>query len=129
VLRPFVHPATAYGAGHRGIDLAGSGGQLVSAVDAGTVTHVGRIGGRGTVSVLHPSGVRSTYEPVEAVVSEGQSVPRGARLGRLSAHGSHCAPTCLHLGALRGDAYLDPLLFLVGGRPVRLLPLRQAPDG
>jgi murein DD-endopeptidase MepM/ murein hydrolase activator NlpD len=99
------------------------------AVDAGTVTHVGRIGGRGTVSVLHPSGVRSTYEPVDAMVSEGQAVTEGARLARLAEGGSHCAPTCLHLGAVRGDAYLDPLVFLVGARPVRLLPLGQVPDG
>lgn len=129
VVRPFVRPATAYGAGHRGIDLAGSVGQEVLAVEAGTVTHVGRLAGRGTVSVLHPSGVRSTYEPVEAGVTVGDVVAQQSRLGRLEAVGSHCQPTCLHLGAVRLRVYLDPLVFLAGARPVRLLPLAQVPDG
>lgn len=129
VVRPFVQPTTAYGAGHRGIDLAASAGQEVLAVEAGTVAHVGRIAGRGTVTILHPSGVRSTYEPVVATVTLGQVVAGGSRLGELEATGSHCRPACLHLGALRDHTYLDPMVFLAGRRPVRLLPLAQAPDG
>jgi hypothetical protein len=101
----------------------------VLAVDAGTVTHVGRIADRGTVTVLHPSGVRSTYEPVEPAVTVGEVVAQGSRLGELAGTGSHCRPTCLHLGAVRDHTYLDPLAFLTGGRRVRLLPLVQAPDG
>jgi murein DD-endopeptidase MepM/ murein hydrolase activator NlpD len=82
------------------------------------------VAGRGTISVLHRSGIRSTYEPVDPSVRVGQVVARGAVLGTLATTGSHCAPApCLHLGALRGDAYLDPLLLLLGGR-VRLLPMR-----
>lgn len=129
LVRPFVRPASAYGAGHRGIDLAGSAGQEVLAVEDGTVAHVGRIAGRGTVTVLHPSGVRSTYEPVEPAVTVGDVVVRGSPLGKLEAIGSHCQPDCLHLGAVRDRTYLDPLLFLTGGRRVRLLPLAQAPEG
>ncbi len=130
VVRPFLRPPTRYGAGHRGVDLAGAAGQDVLAVEAGTVTHVGRIAGRSTVTVLHASGVRSTYEPVAAVVATGAAVRRGTVLGRLEQNGSHCdSATCLHLGALRGGDYLDPLVFLTGGRRVRLLPLAQAPDG
>ncbi|NYG05910.1 murein DD-endopeptidase MepM/ murein hydrolase activator NlpD [Phycicoccus badiiscoriae] len=110
--------------GHRGVDLAGVAGQEVRAVEDGTVTHVGTIAGRGTVSVLHPSGIRSTYEPVVSIVAKGSVVTRGAVLGRLQGTGSHCAPAaCLHLGAVRGDAYLDPMTFLRGGQRVRLLPL------
>ena len=124
IVRPFLRPATKYGAGHRGVDLAGTSGQEVLAVEAGTVTHVGSIAGRGTVTVLHSSGIRSTYEPVDPAVTTGSSVARGAPLGGLEEGGSHCAPaTCLHLGALRGEVYLDPMVFLVGGRRVRLLPL------
>ena len=124
-----MRPVTAYGSGHRGLDLAGSTGQGVLAVEAGTVAHVGRIAGRGTVTVLHPSGVRSTYEPVEPAVTVGEVVARGSRLGELAGDGSHCRPSCLHLGAVRAHTYLDPLVFLTGGRPVRLLPLAQVPDG
>ena len=130
VVRPFLRPATRYGAGHRGLDLAGSSAQTVLAVEAGTVTHVGSIAGRGTVTVLHVSGIRSTYEPVDPAVSTGSTVARGALLGRLEESGSHCAPAaCLHLGAVRGEVYLDPLALLTGGQRVRLLPLGQAPEG
>lgn len=124
MVRPFIPPASRWGAGHRGVDLAGDVGQPVHAVAAGTVSHVGVIAGRGTVSVLHASGIRSTYEPVDPSVRIGQVVARGGALGILAAPGSHCAPAaCLHLGAVRGRSYLDPLLLLVGGR-VRLLPMR-----
>ena len=130
VVRPFVRPATQYGVGHRGVDLAGAPGQDVLAVAEGTVTHVGKVAGRGTVTVLHSSGIRSTYEPVSGVVVTGATVGRGAVLGILEESGSHCAAaTCLHVGAVRGESYLDPLTLLLGGQRVRLLPLGQAPEG
>jgi murein DD-endopeptidase MepM/ murein hydrolase activator NlpD len=124
VVRPFIRPRGLYGAGHRGIDLAGQAGAAVRVVDAGRVTHIGLVAGRGTVSVLHPSGLRSTYEPVSARVTVGQAVQRGAVLGALTSDGSHCTPdACLHLGAMRGTEYVDPLGLLERGR-VRLLPLQ-----
>lgn len=93
------------------------------AVDAGIVSHVGVVARRGTVTVLHRSGLRSTYEPVEAQVEPGDEVTRGQRLGTVST-GGHCSPmVCLHLGALRGQAYVDPLT-LLGATRLRLLPLR-----
>jgi murein DD-endopeptidase MepM/ murein hydrolase activator NlpD len=133
VVRPFQPPATRYGAGHRGIDLTAMPGQSVTTVADGTVTHVSVIAGRGTVTVTHPSGVRSTYEPVAAVVTVGDVLRAGAAVGRVEGQGSHCDPrACLHLGAIRGGEYLDPLVLLGAGR-VRLLPLagfaRSVPDG
>jgi hypothetical protein len=94
----------------------------VLAVEDGIVSHVGVVAGRGTVTVLHRDGLRSTYEPVDAGVRLGASVHSGEALGTLSAAGSHCASACLHLGARRGDGYLDPEPLL---RPARiiLLPL------
>jgi murein DD-endopeptidase MepM/ murein hydrolase activator NlpD len=98
----------------------------VHAVDAGVVAHVGIVAGRGTVTVVHASGLRSTYEPVSARVRPGERVGRGTVLGALAVNGSHCAPAaCLHLGAIRAGEYLDPLP-LLEGRGVRLLPLRTA---
>lgn len=130
VARPFLQPASKYGAGHRGVDLVGVAGQDVLAVEAGTVTHVGRIAGRGTIAVLHASGIRSTYEPVVSALTTGAVVAGGDRLGRLEPSGSHCgAEPCLHLGAIRDEAYLDPLVFILGGRRVRLLPVGQVPEG
>lgn len=108
------------------MDLAAARGQPVRAVAAGTVTHVGVIAGRPTVTVTHTGGLRSTYEPVDATVRQGDSVTAGQVLGTLVVTGSHCSPTaCLHLGALRGRVYLDPMT-LLGPVRVRLLPLWRA---
>jgi hypothetical protein len=95
----------------------------VLAVEVGTVSHVGVVAGRPTVSVVHRGGLRSTYEPVTATVAVGDAVAAGTAIGTLESVGSHCLPrACLHLGALRGRAYLDPLSLLSTPR-VRLLPL------
>ncbi|MFC7491808.1 MULTISPECIES: murein hydrolase activator EnvC family protein [unclassified Knoellia] len=121
VLAAFVAPRSTYGAGHRGIDLAAKQGQQVQAVDEGVVSHVGVIAGRGTVSITHASGLRSTYEPVRGAVSTGARVSAGQLIGTVAGR-SHCGGACLHLGALVGSAYLDPRP-LLGGGPVILLPL------
>ena len=117
----FVAPRSTYGRGHRGLDLAARHGQQVRAVDAGVVTHVGVIAGRGTVSVTHPSGLRSTYEPVRGSVTVGVVVPGGGVLGTVQGR-THCGGGCLHLGAVRGPGYVDPRP-LLGAGPVVLLPL------
>ncbi|MFW5469032.1 murein hydrolase activator EnvC family protein [Knoellia sp. CPCC 206435] len=124
VLRPFLPPRSTYGPGHRGIDLHARQGQSVLAVDSGRVSHVGVIAGRGTVSVTHASGLRSTYEPVRAHVSTGAVVADGDVLGEVSGQ-SHCGGACLHLGALRDRSYVDPRP-LLGGGPVILLPLGRS---
>lgn len=123
VLRPFERPTSTWGRGHRGVDLAAVEGQAVLAASAGVITHAGVIAGRPTVTVLHRGGIRTTYEPVLGSPRVGSRVAAGQRIGTLALTGSHCgAAACLHLGALRGSSYLDPLVLLRGG-PVILLPL------
>ncbi|MCW2819287.1 MAG: peptidase, partial [Marmoricola sp.] len=125
VARGFSPPASAWGAGHRGVDLEGRPGQAVRASLAGTVVFAAVLAGRGVVVVQH-GGLRTTYEPVDAVVGVGDVLARGAVLGRLRVAGSHCFPrACLHWGLRRGTAYLDPLV-LVGLGPLRLLPAPSA---
>jgi murein DD-endopeptidase MepM/ murein hydrolase activator NlpD len=122
VVAVFSPPDHVYGPGHRGIDLAGTPGQTVLAVAAGEVTYAGQVAGRGVVVVDH-GRLHSTYQPVDADVGVGDLVEAGEPLGRLTSAHSHCAPSaCLHLGAKRGQAYVDPLS-LLGGRSVRLKPL------
>lgn len=126
VVRGFEPPPHPYAAGHRGADLAGSPGQAVRSALPGTVGFAGSIGGKPVVTVLHGSR-RTTYEPVAASVERGQAVAAGEVLGRLVLTDSHCFPAaCLHWGLIAGrgahEEYLDPLT-LVGGGPVRLLPL------
>ena len=126
VVRAFDPPDDPWGSGHRGVDLAASVGTLVRAAMAGRVTYAGMLAGRGVVVVDHGS-TRTTYEPVSATVRRGDVVARGQPIGTLQLAGSHCLPVaCLHWGWLRGDTYLDPLL-LVGGGPVRLLPMWRGP--
>lgn len=122
VLRPFRAPPNPWGAGHRGLDLGARVGGLVRAVEGGVVTHAGRLAGRGTVTVTHGDGLRSTYEPVSPLVSVGQTVGVGEPVGRLEPGTGHCGfRSCLHLGAVQRTGYLDPWTLLAGGR-VRLLP-------
>lgn len=122
VVRRFDPPDGPYAAGHRGVDLLGRPGQPVRTALAGTVSYAGTLAGRGVVSVRH-GALRTTYEPVTASVHVGDVVRAGEQLGTLQLGPSHCAPRhCLHWGLIRGETYLDPLL-LVGGGPVRLLPL------
>ncbi|WP_435203487.1 murein hydrolase activator EnvC family protein [Janibacter sp. GS2] len=119
---PFDAPHERWGPGHRGIDLRTAKGAEVTAVADGVVTHRGRIAGRGTVSITHAHGVRSTYEPVDSDLSAGDRVRRGEVIGDIGAGSGHCTPrVCLHLGAKRGPDYLDPLPFF-GARRVILLP-------
>jgi murein DD-endopeptidase MepM/ murein hydrolase activator NlpD len=122
VTRAFDPPPTPYAAGHRGVDLAGAAGTPVLAAGAGVVAFAGLVAGRPVVSVLHPGGLRTTYEPVQPTVAAGQAVARGTPLGVLVAGHAGCtAAACLHWGLRRGEVYLDPLSLLRPPR-VRLLP-------
>lgn len=129
VAHAFDPPDSAYGAGHRGVDLAGHPGEVAHAALAGTVVFAGLLAGRGVVVVDH-GATRTTYEPVAASVHVGDPVAAGGAIGRLTLAQSHCFPAaCLHWGLIRNsdDAYLDPLT-LVGAAPIRLLPLwRELP--
>ncbi|MGC9440894.1 murein hydrolase activator EnvC family protein [Streptomyces sp. WG5] len=134
VLRGWEPPATPYGPGHRGVDLAAVDAAPVRAVAAGTVSFAGRVAGRGVVSLeLTGTGappLRTTYEPVEATVQKGDEVAAGEVLGTVEPAGPHCA-ACLHWGLLRGDVYLNPLSvlppWLLARGPSRLLPVLGVP--
>ena len=121
--RPFDPPPDRYGAGHRGADLAGAPGLPVRAAGDGVVVFAGMVAGRPVVSVDHAGGLRTTYEPVDAVVGAGQPVARGTVLGTLAGGHAGCpVAACLHWGLRRGEVYLDPLS-LLGAPEVRLLPM------
>ncbi|PZT68446.1 M23 family peptidase [Streptomyces sp. SW4] len=135
VVRGWDPPATPYGPGHRGVDLAAAPGTPVRAVATGRVSFAGPVAGRGVVSVELPDTgdplLRTTYSPVRASVRKGEEVRAGEIIGTVQATGAHCPSSCLHWGLLRGDAYLDPLSllppWLLNGGPSRLLPVRGVP--
>ena len=126
VTREFDAPAPDWQRGHRGVDLAGSPSQPVYSAAPGTVVFAGDLAGRPLVSVAHPGGLRTSYEPVTASVRTGQRVEAGTPLGRLLAGHPGCpAAACLHWGAMWGPAsradYVDPR-DLLASTPVRLKP-------
>jgi len=128
VLRIFDAPSPNWKRGHRGVDLAGVPDQPVYAAAAGTVVFAGELAGRTLVSIAHPGGLRTTYEPVQPAVRVGQLVDASSAIGELRAGHAGCpAAACLHWGAMWGAAsrgdYVDPL-GLLAGTPVRLKPLR-----
>ncbi|MGW3284566.1 murein hydrolase activator EnvC family protein [Streptomyces sp. NPDC001002] len=132
VLRGWQPPATVYGRGHRGVDLAAPPGTPVRAVAAGRVSFAGRVAGRGVVSVeLTGTDLRTTYEPVRASVKKGDEVAPGETVGTVEPTTTHCPVTCVHWGLLRGEAYLDPLTllppWLLRTGPSRLLPVLGVP--
>lgn len=113
VVRGFDPPDSPWGAGHRGVDLAGQVGDQVLAAAAGTVTYAGMLAGRGVIVVDHGT-VRTTYEPVDPTVAVGSWVAAGDPIGTLDA--GHCSDQpCLHWGLKQGDEYLDPLLLAPNG--------------
>jgi murein DD-endopeptidase MepM/ murein hydrolase activator NlpD len=124
VVRPFAPPPVPWLPGHRGVDLAAERGDVVRAARAGTVTVAGDIAGRGVVVVSHLGGLRTTYEPVVAVVAVGDAVDAGDVIGTLAGGDVHCggAAPCLHWGLRRGRDYLDPMLLIEPMRPVLLPP-------
>src|SRR6185437_3585719 len=74
VARAFDAPSPDWNPGHRGVDLAGTAGQPVYAAGAGIVVFAGMLAGRPVVSLSHPGGLRTSYEPVRAAVRVGQPV-------------------------------------------------------
>jgi murein DD-endopeptidase MepM/ murein hydrolase activator NlpD len=128
VMRAFDAPSPNWNRGHRGVDLAGVPGQPVYAAAAGTVVFAGELAGRTLVSIAHPGGLRTSYEPVQPSVRVGQLVGAGAVIGELAAgHDGCAAAACLHWGAMWGAAsradYVDPL-GLLASTPIRLKPVR-----
>ena len=84
VVRAFDPPAPNWNRGHRGVDLAAATGQTVYAAASGTVVFAGELAGRPLVSIAHPGGLRTTYEPVDAVVRAGQLVDAGSAVGAVA---------------------------------------------
>lgn len=123
VVRGFQTGEHDWSPGHRGIDILGANEQTVHAPADGVVAWVGVIDGVPMMSIDHPDGTRTTYQPVEALLPRSAPVASGQAIAIVKP--GHCPDQiCLHFGVKRGDHYLDPLDWL-GGRAsgqVRLLP-------
>lgn len=121
IVRPYVASATPYSAGHRGVDIAAAAGTEVRAPAAGVVHFAGFVVDRPVLSIRHPDGTLSSFEPVEATVDAGDPVERGQVVGVLLA--GHCTTGCVHVGARIDGEYVNPLLLLGGLPRAILLPI------
>lgn len=112
---------------HRGVDLAAESGDLVVSPSAGVVRFVGRVpavGVSGTqlaLTIERDDGLRFTLMPLgSACVALGALVDVGTAVAEVAAQGdSSSAGTHLHVGARRGELYVDPLEFLDAGASTR----------
>lgn len=136
VLRDFEKPAARWSAGHRGVDLAlGAGGSVLAPFE-GEVVFAGTVVDRQVLTLEHPDGRRSSFEPVSEPLPVGTRVQAGDIIAQLDSNVQHCAPNfCLHWGvrepapgsetARRGLDYTNPLLLLGLEGPSVLLPIGE----
>jgi murein DD-endopeptidase MepM/ murein hydrolase activator NlpD len=130
ILRPFDGPAEPWLSGHRGVDLAAAPNAAVLAPGPGVVTFAGWVVDRGVLTIQHPGGLRSSFEPVVDQVEVGSQVHAGQLIARVDPNINHCTNhagsaeqvSCLHWGVRDGDTYLDPLLLITERPRVALLP-------
>lgn len=121
VTDPFRPPQTRFGAGNRGLEYGTAGGEVVRAVDAGTVVFAGVVGRQRHVVLDHGDGLRSTYAFVASIdVVRGQRIRQGQRVATAGA--------AVHLTARLGSTYVDPMLLMRGAEViVRLRPGVEPP--
>ncbi|WP_223625066.1 murein hydrolase activator EnvC [Microbacterium sp. EST19A] len=119
VLEPFRAPAHAFGAGHRGIDLAAPPDGVVRAPADGIVAFRGVVVDRPLLTIEHAGGLVTTFEPLESTLQPGDAVAAGDEVG-VVATGGHATVGALHLGVRLDGEYINPML-LFGGVPRAVL--------
>ncbi len=123
VARGFDAPSPDWNPGHRGVDLPGTPGQPVYAAGPATVVFAGLLAGRPVVSLAHPGGLRTSYEPVRAAVRVGQRVTAGTVIGELVAGHAGCPVRgVLALGSDVGSGIGRPLRRSAGPAEVHADP-------
>ena len=110
VIRGFDPPASPYGSGHRGIDIAAPVGTIAVAPADGRVAFAGPVGGRLFLTIDHGGGLESTFSWVSVLsVRRGDTVSAGQPVARTGGgHTGDVVPN-LHFGVKLDDGYVDPL--------------------
>jgi hypothetical protein len=113
IIRGFDPPASPYGAGHRGIDIAVPTGTLVVAPAPGIVSFAGRVAGQVFVSIDHGAGLVSTGSYLStALVAKDDPVVAGQPVATSGPGHPGSAVEHLHFGVRLGGTYVDPLDYL-----------------
>lgn len=124
IIDGFRPPPQPWLPGNRGVEYATTPGTPVRAAGRGVVSFAGPVAGSLHVTVAHPDGVRTSYSYLASMaVVAGDLIERGAVVGTSGPR--------LHVGARRGDTYIDPeSLWGQRGPPwVRLVPLDGGDPG
>jgi murein DD-endopeptidase MepM/ murein hydrolase activator NlpD len=102
-----------WGRMHEGIDVGAPTGSAVYAARAGRVSHAGRMGGYGNMTLIdHGGGVVTAYAHQSRIgVSVGQQVGAGQRIGSVGCTGS-CTGPHLHFEVRVGGVARNPRGFL-----------------
>ena len=106
VVRDFDAPASEWGPGHRGLDLAAKTGTTVRAPVSGSVSFSGRVVDRVVITITTADGEKVTMEPVKLDEEPPKTVRAGERIGRVAR--GHCFEGCLHIGLRVDDQYRSP---------------------
>lgn len=95
--------------GHTGVDIAGNAGAPVYAAGDGTVEFSGWMGGYGNLIIVnHGSGTETYYAHNSALyVKKGQSVAKGAAIGKVGSTGRSTGPH-LHLELRKNGRPVNP---------------------
>lgn len=104
---------------HNGVDIAGTLGDAVCAMDSGIVTSIDEDPLWGVcVTIDHQNGIFSRYCNLNAglSVNMGDAVKNGDVIGALgdTADIESAMDTHLHLEVLQGEHYLDPIAYIDG---------------
>jgi murein DD-endopeptidase MepM/ murein hydrolase activator NlpD len=116
--------------GHKGVDYAGSQGDLIHAAAPGTAT-VASSGALGTyVRIQHDNGMYTFYAHLSGVIiRNGQKVDRGQSIGKMGNTGSRSFGVHLHFALSKTDTTagaIDPEPFLRGGANYLSPPTSEA---
>ncbi|WP_136056564.1 M23 family metallopeptidase [Microbacterium sp. K24] len=120
ILEPFRAPAHAFGAGHRGIDLAAPDGAVRAPAD-GIVAFRGVVVDRPLLTIEHAGGLVTTFEPLASTLQPGDTVSAGDQVG-VVATGGHSPAGVLHLGVRLDGEYINPMILFGGVARAVLLP-------
>jgi len=110
---PNIHPITGQWYLHKGLDIAGPPGLPIVASADGKVVEMGYDPGYGFyVFLRHKYGFRTRYSHLQSIlVTEGQDVVQGERIGTLGNTGISTGPH-LDFIVMLGTDVVDPAVFL-----------------
>jgi len=107
------HPILKRYRPHHGTDFGARRGTPLLAVNAGTISFSGRMGGYGkVVKIKHSEGYESLYAHQSRIrVKKGQKVKKGQIIGYVGSTGRSTGPH-LHFGLKKKGKWIDPMKVL-----------------